>query len=293
MSRIKTGIMTTEDSYQNQLAKDDKKFISRLGVFKITNGIRPTELSAIVGPSGNGKSTLCKTISLECAISGNKCYHLLSEEKTSVYKSAISEALLKASEGKNIDKFLNKLLFESMLDWKKEEMTLKYFLSYLEKVIDEQDPDMIIIDNFTTSFLGSLPISQQGDAIVELRKIAAFYEIAIIAVFHTVKGTDIYKKVLDGEDVRGNASSTNAGAYNYIITTYFRGDTPRVIVNLDKARYHKEANKTYWELYFEKDLGIYTKDQKRKYEDVKMLIDDINDKAKRPPRKKEGRDWSL
>lgn len=291
MSRVSNGVMTDEDKHQLDMARNEKKFVSKLKIFSSTNGIRPTEFSAIVGPSGNGKSTLCKTISIECAISGKKCYHLLSEEKTSVYKSGIAEALEKASGGKSVDKFLERLSFESMLDWKPNESNLAYFLKYLEKVIDEQDPDMIIFDNFTTSFIGSLNISKQGDAIVELRRMAAFYEVAIIGVFHTAKGTDLYRKVLDGEDVRGNASSTNAGSYNYVISTYFRASPPRVIVNLDKARYHPGANKTLWELYYDKDLGIYIRDEQRKYEDVKNIIEDINELSKRPNKKPAYQGW--
>lgn len=281
--------MTEEDLNQIKISRDEQRFYSNLNVFKSTNGIRPSELSAIVGPSGNGKSTLCKTISFECAVGGKKCYHLLSEEKDSIYKSAIYEVFKKASGGKNVDKFLSNLLFETMLDWKPEELKLKNFLSYIEKVIDEQDPEMIIFDNFTTSFIGSLPISAQGDAIVELRKIAAFYEIAIISVFHTAKGTDIYKKILDGEDVRGNASSTNAGAYNYILSTYFRGETPRAFLNVDKARYHKDANKKYYELVFDKNMGIYTEDKPIKYEEIKHIIEEINELSRK--KKKENRAW--
>lgn len=281
--------MTDADKHELNMAKDEQKFFSSLGVFKITNGIRPAELSVIVGPSGNGKSTLCKTISIECSIGLKKCYHLLSEEKTSVYKSAIASALKTACGNNSPDKFLECLSFESMLDWKPEELNIKYFLKYLEKVIDEEDPDMIIFDNFTTSFIGSLNINVQGETIAQLRKIAAFYEVAIICVLHTAKGTDLYKKVLDGEDVRGNASSTNAGGYNYIISTYFRGDTPRAIINLDKARYHPEANKTFWELLYDKASGVYVGCEKRRYEDVAGLINDINEASKGSLKKGAGR----
>ena len=288
MKRITNGVMTEEDTASLFSAREQKKFFSKLKVFSSTMGIRPNEFSVIVGPSGNGKSTLCKTISVECAIGGKKCYHLLSEEKSSIYKGIISNTFTKMADGKNVNTFLEKLYFESMLDWDAKEANVNYFFEHLKNVINELNPDMIIFDNFTTSFLAELPIGIQGNVIGKLRRMASDYEVSIIGVFHTAKGTDLYKKILDGEDVRGNASTTNAGSYNYILSTYFRVSPIRAIINVDKARYHPEVNKTYYEMYYDKDLGIYVKDMKINFEDVKQIIDDY---SKKKPAKKEGLQW--
>ena len=286
---ISNGIMTSEDKEQLRTATEEVRFISRLGVFKCTNGIRPGEFSVLVGGSGNGKSTLCKTISIECAIGGTKCYHLLSEEKTSVYKGTISEAMESATKG-SADKYLEKLLFESMLDWGHDKTNINYFFSRLEQVINDHMPEMIIFDNFTTSFLGDMPINKQGEAIEKLRKIAAFYDIALVGVFHTAKGSDLYTKILDGDSVRGNASSTNKGGYNYILSTFFRLKKPRAVLFLHKARYHKKFTQTYWELEFDSILGIYTHAKQIDYETVKDIMDEANLKKKTP--KKEYSSWS-
>ena len=278
MKRITSGIMSEEDTVEMSSARETNKFISSLKIFKATKGIRPNEFSVIVAQSGNGKSTLCKTISTECAIGGLRCYHLLSEEKTAVYKSTIASVFEKMTNGKNTENYLEKLFFESMLDWDESQLKIGYFFDHLEDVINTLCPDMIIFDNFTTSFMSTLPIGTQGDMVNRFRKMASAYEIAILGVFHTAKGTDLYSRVLDGEDVRGNASTTNAGSYNYILSTYFRTDPPRAILSIDKARYHPEANKTYYELYYDRDLGIYTKDNKVDYETVKGIIDGVNKK---------------
>jgi archaellum biogenesis ATPase FlaH len=278
--RVSNGLMTAQELEDNRIAREEVRFRSTLGVFKATNGLRPGEFTVIVGQQGNGKSSLCKTISMSCALNATKCYHLLSEEKSSVYKSSIYNAFNKAANGKNVDNFLDKLYFESMLDWEDSEMNLAYFYSYLEEMINEIQPEMIIFDNFTTSFIGSLPINKQGDVVQALRKMAQVYEIAIIGVFHTAKGTDIYKKVISGEDVRGNASSTNGGAYNYILSTYFRVDPPRAFLSIDKARYHPEANKTFWELVYDKELQIFIGDKKVSYDHVQRTIDEASGKNK-------------
>lgn len=276
LNRITSGVMSESDTEEMSSARNTHKFISSLKTFKSTMGIRPNEFSVIVAQSGNGKSTLCKTISTECAIGGKKCYHLLSEEKSSVYKSTIANVFEKMTEGKNTNKYLEKLFFESMLDWDETQLKVGYFFDHLEDVINELCPDMVIFDNFTTSFMNTLPIGVQGDMISRFRKMASAYEIAIVGVFHTAKGTDLYKRVLDGEDVRGNSSTTNAGSYNYVLSTYFRTNPPRAIINIDKARYHPEANKSYYELYYDKELGIYTKDNRVDYDTVKGIIDGVN-----------------
>lgn len=285
--KIVNGVMTEEELQEADMAKNEVRFRSSLKVFKATSGIRPGEFSVIVGQSGNGKSALCKTISMECAISGVKCYHLLSEEKSSVYKSSIASAF-NGMTNNNSSKFLDKLYFDSMLDWDEKHKTMRFLYAHLEEMINDIQPEMIIFDNFTTSYLGSLPISQQGTAIDLFRKLAAEYDVAIVGVFHTAKGTDIYKKIIDGEDVRGNASATNAGSYNYILTTYFRADPPRAILAIDKARYHPEANKTYWELYFDKTIGSYTSDKKLSYDEVQAILNNVNAKARESQKKLKG-----
>ena len=282
--------MTEQNKQELNRAKTETRFHSELEVFKCTNGIRPGEFSVIVAPSGNGKSTLCKTISIECATSKKRCYHLLSEEVVDVYKAPIASTISKSHlTPDEQDEVLNNLFFETMLDWKPEEETLDYLFSYLEDVMNEHAPEMIIFDNFTTSFVGELNISLQGKAIKMFRKFAAAYDIAIIGVFHTTKGSDIYKQILSGEDVRGNSTSTNAGSYNYILSTYFRADKPRTFLLLDKARYHSKFNKTFWELKFHPLLEIFTGCERSSYEEIKELVSLIN--KKKAPTKKGSREW--
>lgn len=287
LRRIVNGILSEDEKKELHAAKTETRFRSSLNVFKATNGIRPAEFSVIVGKQGNGKSALCKTISMECAINGHRCYHLLSEEKASVYKSTIANTFNEMTNGK-ADKFLERLYFDSMLDWEEKHKNLNSLFSHLEDVINEILPEMIIFDNFTTSFLGSLPIAQQGVAVDRFRKMAAVYDVAIIGVFHTAKGTDIYARVIDGEDVRGNASATNAGSYNYILSTYFRADPPRAILTIDKARYHTEANKTYWELNFDKTTGTYTADKKITFDEVQGILNAVSAKSKENLKKIQG-----
>lgn len=273
--------MSKEELAEIDAAISEARFPSSLGFLKATNGIRPGEFSVIVGQRGNGKSALCKTIATECATKLIKCYVVLSEEKSSVYKSTISTAIEKMCNGSGTHtRFLETLYFDSILDWSPGEKTMDFFFSHLEEQINELQPEIVLFDNFTTSFLGGLHVSAQGTAIDHFRTLASAYNIGMVGAFHTTKGTDIYSKLIDGEDVRGNSSSTNAGAYNYILTTFFRGDKPRAFVFIDKARYHSLANKTYWELFYDTEFGLYLKDQKIDYNTIMGVLDEINKKAK-------------
>ena len=279
MPKITNGLLTPEEKSEIEYSINKRLIKSNLECFNVTNGIRPSEFSVILGKQGNGKSALCKTIALEAAVSNVNALVILSEEKGSVYKSTLYNAISEASEDIK-KKILSRLFFDSMLDWEPREKNMRFFFEHLEETLNNLQTDLIIFDNFTTSFLGQLPIGKQGEAIDQLRLMASKYEIAIVGVFHTEKGTDIYKKVLDGESVRGNATSTNAGSYNYILTTYFRADPVKAILSIDKARYHKEANKTFWELKYDTDTGLYTHATKTTYERVNRGLREISDEMK-------------
>ena len=278
MAKITDGNMSDSEIEENRKIKDDVRVRSRLNCFKATNGLRPGVFSTIVGQQGNGKSALCKTIAMECAVASVKCYMLLSEEPVAAYKATITNALVKACAKGGQEKFLSRILFDSMVDWAPEEKKIDFLFARLEDIINEHLPEVIIFDNFTTSFLGGLSINIQGDVIDKFRRMAATYDIVIIGVFHTIKGLDIYKKVLTGEDVRGNSSSTNGSGYNYVLATYFNAEKPVAILGIDKARYHPEANKTYWELIYDKELQLYVGDFNVKYSYVNNILSQIRDK---------------
>ena len=96
---------------------------------------------------------------------------------------------------------------------------------------------------------------------MDLRKLAAHYKIAIVSVIHTRKGVNIYQSMVDAEDVRGNATGVNTASYNLVITTYFKTQPPRAFVQIDKARYHPDANKKIYELKYDTKLNLYTQDR--------------------------------
>jgi archaellum biogenesis ATPase FlaH len=265
--KISNGVITIDDQIEIHKAKNELRLPSQLGCFSGSNGLRPGQLSILLGPKGNGKSAMAKTISFECAREKVKCLHVLSEEQSSIYKASVSGAFAKGKEH-----YLENLLFDSMLDWPKSHMSAKGFFTNLYETINEMQPEVVIFDNFSTSFIGDLPIGIQGEVIKGLRNMAVKFDIILLVIMHTVKGTDVYKQLISGEDVRGNSSSTNTSAYTYALSTFFRCDPPRAILYVDKARYHSDLNQTYWELLYDKDVGVYVGDKKISHEEVKSIM---------------------
>jgi RecA-family ATPase len=265
--KITNASMTEEDILENKTARDEMRIRSSLKCFSSTNGIRPSEFSVLLGASGNGKSTLCRTISVECAFYHTKTLHILSEEKTAVYKQPINERIKQVAKPGTAEKYMNNLLFTSMLDWPKDQKNEMAFFSFLENAVNEHLPELVIFDNFTTSFFNSLHVAKQGEVIDKFRKFASTYDIAILAVFHTLKGTNIYNKLITGEDVRGNSTSTNGSGYVYTIQNFFRAKPePASVLTIEKARYHSEFNQSYWRLVFDKESGLYVGDKRIEYE---------------------------
>ena len=267
--KITNAHMSEEDISENKTARDEMRIRSSLKCFTSTNGIRPSEFSVLLGASGNGKSTLCRTISVECAFYHTKTLHILSEEKTAVYKQPINKRINEIAKSGTADKYMGNLLFSSMLDWPKENKNEMGFFSFLESAVNEHMPELVIFDNFTTSFFNSLHVSKQGEVVDKFRKFASTYDIAILCVFHTVKGTNIYNKLITGEDVRGNSTSTNGSGYVYTIQNFFRAKPePASILTIEKARYHSDVNQSYWRLVFDKESGLYVGDKRVEYDTV-------------------------
>lgn len=211
---------------------------------------------------------MLRTLAVDAIISGIDVYMVLSEEVQSNYKEGIYNYVDYIVDEFEHDKvrIRDRLKLDEMLDeqrWGKKSLNYDFFFDRVEKYIDYYHPDLMIFDNFTTSFFDQLSISKQGEAINDFRYLAKRKDIAIVGAFHTVKGTELYDKLLTGDDVRGNGNSTNSGSYNYILTTYFFEKTIALMF-VDKARYHGHVNKTYWLLNYIADYEVVVEGKKVK-----------------------------
>lgn len=262
MIKTTDGTLTEEEKLEIEVSRMAKLYRSSIQCLDEIGIAPPSELTTVVAPKGMGKTTFIKTVLAGAAANNVKTLVVLSEEKIPRYKEIVCEGFYKSFDKEFADKKLLNLSYTTMIDWNKEDRDVGVFLEFLENQITENGIQLIIFDNFNTSFFSDLSISKQGESIQELRKLAGHYNISLMVVFHTTKGLDIHDKMIDGEDVRGNATSTNTAGYNLIITTYFRLRPTRTILHIDKARYHPKANKTYWELIYNHTSGLFESDKK-------------------------------
>lgn len=277
--RVEHGTLSLEER-SSEARRDDVYFKSRLGCFNSFNGIQRGELTTLTAPKGMGKSTFVKTVITEALCSNRTVLTILSEERTDAYKKPIAECIESViKDDAECSVTLENSYYASMMDWDRDQKNLDYFLESLENAINTYQIDLVVFDNITTSFIEQMPIGKQGAAIDALRSMAYHYDIGLMCVFHTAKGTNIYNRLIDGEDVRGNAVSINAGSYNLVLTTFFRTNPPRSFIHIDKARYHAKANKTYWELGYSKKYGLFLKDRQSSAAIVEGIINTVKKNA--------------
>lgn len=270
--KMHDGTMTTEEVEDIENEIKAQHFASRFNCFNIHKGIRKGELSTVIAPYGMGKSTFIRTMVCELLKQHKKTYLFLSEEKPGFYKLPILKAFKKDLKAGDPNLYLKNLNIQSQLEMEEKNRRLSVFLKNLEDTIQERDVEALIFDNFTTSFLGRSRIDVQAQTVEALKELASKYSVAFILVVHTAKGTNIYQDIPTGENVRGNATTTNVGSYNYVLTTYFRLERPRAFVIVDKARYHSKANKKVFELIYNEQSELFSHDEPSSFEIMQAIM---------------------
>jgi len=281
--KIESGRMTDEEFDTEVAHLKKQEFHSNFNFLNDHKGLRTEELSLIIGPRGNGKSTLVRTIVCELLSDERRIYIFLSEESCSRYKMPIFNAFKIQTRCKDIDPnfYMENLFLESQINLDSESLEYNNFLRGLELKITELNLEVIIFDNFTTSFICSLQFKYQALAVAAFKRMAIEYGVVFLLVIHTGKGTNIYEKMIDGENVRGDATSVNIGSYNYMLTTFFRLQPPRAFLSVDKARYHTKSNKKVYELKFHEEVGLYVGDRQSSQDQVEAIINEIKKKTKK------------
>ena len=131
------------------------------------------------------------------------------------------------------------------------------FFDKLEATIVECEINILIFDNFTTSFLSELFISNQSNALRRFKQVAIKYNIPVIMFFHTSKNYNA--KALNGDSVRGSATAVNIGSYNYVMHQNVINNKIKNFIYTEKARYHNKANKSVYEIVYDQDKGLFTR----------------------------------
>jgi KaiC/GvpD/RAD55 family RecA-like ATPase len=252
-------IMSTYISDEEQAKIDKEKetyhFYTRFNFLSAHFGIRPSENHLIVGTSGSGKSTLARSIAVDCATKKRVLFWASEESKRSV-----APAFNKITRDKNT---LDNITIYSELDMPKEikQSGIHTFISFFQERVMCYEPDIIFIDNLTTSYMYSDSIGYQGqhEMACELVNFANKNKIPIFMIAHTKKGiVDNQSQPIDITDIRGNTAIANAVGYGYILQNFKIGNSLFPYIYIHKHRHH-EVTAKYYSINFED--GVYNRDR--------------------------------
>lgn len=262
---------------QNSLKKSS--FPTCFKFLETHSGLRKAELSLLISPNGSGKSTLVRTMIFELLRAGKKVLIYLSEEQSAYYVSPLYQCafVMMRNDESGANELMRNFFIISAFD-KEKIRTVGGVIKKMSEVICTEFIDAVFIDNFTASFFGNGTIKEQGDAVMQLKELAIDFDLPVILVAHTVKDFDVYTQRMKGDSVRGNATTANVGSYNYCISTFWRGEKPRSIVYIDKARYHGRSQKRFFELNFDTSLELFTSDKEiteKEFDEAKKEVKQI------------------
>jgi archaellum biogenesis ATPase FlaH len=279
---LSTGYLTPKERENVHRDLYVTNFKSDLKVFSDHNGFINGELHTFVGPKGGGKSTWSKTIIAELLYQEKSPLLFISEERKGKYLKNINNSIGRLFENEDkLKEMMDSMIIISELDesFENENQVIKT----LKEVIKTCEMDILILDNFTTSFMSELPIARQSQCLRKFKSLADEMNIPVIMFFHTAKTAD--KKKLDGDSIRGSATAINIGSYNYLIKQVECENSLRNFIYTEKARYHSKANKKLYEAVYNHEIGLFVGCKDYYLEDLYQMIEGV----KKPKRGFDGK----
>ena len=247
--------LTEEERERRKKENESHIFYSSFNFLRGHYGIRPKELHLLLGTSGSGKSTLARSIITDCA-RDKKVLLWASEEPAYSLEYAFNNITRDERTLKNIS-----IYSEITMPTAIREQGAYSFMEFFREKVMSYFPDIIFIDNITTSYMYSERIGLSGQEIVaaEISKFIDKNKIPIFVIAHTKKGiVDNQDKLIDTTDIRGNSAIANAAGYAYVLQNFRVNNTMYPFIHLRKHRYHSVTEK-YYQLQYED--GKYYKDR--------------------------------
>lgn len=221
-------------------------------------GLRPGCIHLLLGETGKGKSTLCRSIAQDYSLSNQKIIYYSAEETLESFslgldaKDGIEENIFFISEKKLQEKYSN---FGA-------DMVLKIIKSQLA----EHKSKLLFYDNPTAGRLVS-DLKSQEKLYNGLRAIADS-GVALLIPVHTSSNKQ-RNFLTDPSDVRGSKHISNIADYFYAFYNFnftFEGeDKIFSAIHTIKSRFHNSGGNFYC-MNYDKNLRKYTHDYKIKFD---------------------------
>jgi len=215
-------------------------FESELKFIKQHNGLRPGEIHLILGPVGEGKTTLNRTIIIDFLVNNptEKILLWLSEETEAKYAAELSRSLVNHFE--RIE-FVSERTMEGI-------DSEKTFFERMAQEIKSSGAKLVFFDNITTSkCYGNRKNADQSRVADTFKKFAEKMDIAVMLIAHTKKGVHSGGGALiDSDDIRGDATIVNVAEFLYILQQFRCNDEKQGTIRITKHRGQDIENSTFF-----------------------------------------------
>ena len=196
--------------------KEKKHFQSSYSFLNDHNGFRPGNLHLMLGVTSGGKSTFVRSLIIDI---------LCNKPKKNI--------LLWLSEETRLE-FLTEFSYSSFNDFNNEnffiisevdlgEMSKEDLIKKMEEIVFENDIDIVICDNLTTSDIYmDKGVEAQSEMAKQLKKMAVAWNIPLLVFMHTkAEITENYNNIINMNDVRGSKSIIALAQFLYILQNKF------------------------------------------------------------------------
>lgn len=256
-------------SNTQELIRQRETFFNPVTRFCFLNdhyGLRPGKIHCLLASAGKGKSTLCRSILIDCA-KEIPCVLYATEESKSDLEEQFAINKVRQEDVDNI------YLMHESLDLPKNLKRVESWIDKIRKVVQETGAKVFFFDNITSSRLYN-NYENQTEMVLQLKALAEELEIAIFIVCHTKKGiknNEWFKE----DDVKGSTQLSITAeffyAYNmFIVSGRGESDAKHAFIRILKCRGYANTAFSY-DLQFDFNTYSYLGDRRVRSRDLEKV----------------------
>lgn len=245
-------LLATEDEIVfAEKEREATYFNSKFNFLIEHKGFRPGKFHLFLGPLGNGKTTVSKSLLVDMVNNNPDCTIgiFFSEEGKKDFLSEVSRHTVLRKLVKD-----GKINFLSEVDLD-QNFGIKELLFEIEELLKWSD--ILIIDNLTTSKVYlDRNTKDQADIARDLKRIVKKYNKPMIVFAHTSGSTDS-SRLLENNDIRGSKTLVNMAEFIYIIQRFETSEGKLTTLRTTKSRGSNTEAFGYF-MKFDKETMVYS-----------------------------------
>ncbi len=257
----------SEQEQQDHLKQNRScDFRSKINFLNSHNGIRRGKMHLLMAPTGVGKSTLIRTLVRDLLFNngGLRLFIWLTEESASELKEQLAF-------GMPSNKVLDNAVIFSEFDNK--HMDIDQLGEFYEKLVTEHKPDVLLLDNITTSKMyREMTTTRQAEVTTRIKNLTDSSGTATFLIAHTGANVqDNQNRLIDENDIRGSKYITTITEFLYILQPLRVGERLFQFIRIKKHR-GQELKHSLFYLVYNKHLKAFDNDMERSFEEFKEIF---------------------